>query len=955
MRLLGWLACTAAILACQPEPSKKPQNNFRSDATTLTLPQDPGALAAVLGVPADSLMGAGQERYQNQTFDSARAIWNVELTRTLAKQDKKAEARVRMWLGLVAWKLSDYKTARREGEASVALKRSLGMDDELSRSFNALGLTAWHEGRHTDALVMYDSAIAAAKRNNDILGIARASANIPLVKIELGRFDEARRDFDRAIQVNREAKDDRTQEHLLSNMGMLEIRLGNPSKGIELLNRARAQLSDDDVSEQANILGQLATAWGSTGDLQRAIAAADSAFTIARADGLQQEAASNLEVLADLEVQAGDNRLALATLHTADSIDAEVGLRNERGTNLRRAAMILLDLGDVEPSMQMARRALAEHRAVDALTEQVLDRLQLAAALTRAGQSAIASAQIDSAERDARSSGNPSIVNEAAIAFATLAIATGKPQAAVNKLSPLEKTGSINDWRISDLQSTAFLALGRNKDARNSAMQAVALVERERASLGVGPLRAGYLANRTRPFSHRIAAELALGDTTAAFETAAALPGRSLAERFSGIDDPGARFALIARSEKVLLRANEVEREIAQAHEDGASSGQLSALDVELTRMRTAYERTVGEQAKLPRVGVLGGSLPALREIQGRLSPRQALLLYVSGEDRLELFVVRSGAVAHRSVRVNERELSRKIRFARDALQRQSQSSAPPAILGELHDILIAPFEKNLAGVSELIIIPHGSLGALPFAALWNRRSGKFLVEQKVIINMPTVAAITIGSQARELKGRTLDVFAPTPEELPATRREAETLGRLVRNSMVQIGRRSTKAGVRAALARGDIVHLASHGQHNSQNPLFSHVTVGSGSRAGFPASVMTVQDIMTSPTRSPLVFLSGCETGLNAGGSDAVPFRSEEGSLSQAFLFAGASNVVATLWAVRDQDAANIAGDFYKSLTQGSSPWDALADAQRRSIHRRGSLMWAAYTVSSIGAAKGN
>ena len=108
----------------------------------------------------------------------------------------------------------------------------------------------------------------------------------------------------------------------------------------------------------------------------------------------------------------------------------------------------------------------------------------------------------------------------------------------------------------------------------------------------------------------------------------------------------------------------------------------------------------------------------------------------------------------------------------------------------------------------------------------------------------------------------------------------------------------------------------------------------------------------MTLPTQSPLVFLSGCETGLNAGGTGSVPFRSEEGSLSQAFLFAGASNVIATLWPVRDRDAAILAGDFYKALNEGKSPSEALADSQRRSIRRRGSLMWAAYTVSSIGAA---
>ena len=56
-----------------------------------------------------------------------------------------------MWLGLAEYRLGDYVGARRDGEASLFLKRQAGLD-ELSRSFNALGLLAWNEGRHHDAL-----------------------------------------------------------------------------------------------------------------------------------------------------------------------------------------------------------------------------------------------------------------------------------------------------------------------------------------------------------------------------------------------------------------------------------------------------------------------------------------------------------------------------------------------------------------------------------------------------------------------------------------------------------------------------------------------------------------------------------------------------------------------------------------------------------------------------------
>ena len=98
-----------------------------------------------------------------------------------------------MWLGLAAWKLGDYPTARREGEAGLALKRRAGIDAELSQSFNALGLLAWNQGRLRDALLLYDSADASARRHGDAKGIARAAGNAGLVQYELGHYDEARR------------------------------------------------------------------------------------------------------------------------------------------------------------------------------------------------------------------------------------------------------------------------------------------------------------------------------------------------------------------------------------------------------------------------------------------------------------------------------------------------------------------------------------------------------------------------------------------------------------------------------------------------------------------------------------------------------------------------------------------------------------------------------------------
>ena len=105
--------------------------------------------------------------------------------------------------------------------------------------------------------------------------------------------------------------------------------------------------------------------------------------------------------------------------------------------------------------------------------------------------------------------------------------------------------------------------------------------------------------------------------------------------------------------------------------------------------------------------------------------------------------------------------------------------------------------------------------------------------------------------------------------------------------------------------------------------------------------------------TTSPLVFLSGCETGLGAAGQDPFALGADEGSLAQAFLVAGAGRVVATLWRVGDAGAAAVGERFYRHLRAGAAPEEALAAAQRELIPARGGFTWAAYAISGTGGRK--
>ncbi|HEX9130495.1 MAG TPA: CHAT domain-containing protein [Gemmatimonadaceae bacterium] len=941
------LVCTVACRGTEPTVQRG-DAGARLPGEKSLLPTDPPTLARMLNVPVDSLRGAAEERYQRQSYDSAAAIFQTELIRATRAGDRKAEARAHMWLGMAAWRLSDYKRARAEGERAVSMKRALGMDGELSRSFNALGLVAWNEGRQRNALLLFDSALAAARRNHDSTGFARASANVPLVKVELGDFDGARLALDVALPAARAIGDERLEGNDLANLGMLDIRVGDAAAALPLLVDARRHYRTIKYETgEANALGQLATAWGQLGDLQRAIGAADSGLSIARGEGLTQEVAADLEVIADLHAEAGDNQLALRRLALADSLDTQLGLATERGTNMRRMATILMAVGDTAGSIARARQALAMHEKTEAKEEVVYDRLQLAQSLSANRSFALAHAELDSALLEAHKLDDRALSRDAASAAARLALDARDPRRVLEILGTADGAAA-SDWATSDLRAQALLALGRVDDARREAKQSIAALERERASLGFGPLRSGYLGDRAAPYAHLVAVELARHDTASAFQAVASVPGRSLTERLGAIAHPAPSIAAIAEGERLLVRVASLENELSDLGTDANVGERRASLQRALENSETEYTDHLSRTAAA--TGILTVRPPRLADIQSRLSGAEALIVFLSGPDHLDSFALSRNRIAYRATPLGSEEMRTRVRVVRELLNRPSNDAARNA-LADLHRILLDPWKDTgvLHGVDHLVIVPHGALAALPFAALWNRSTGRFVIEDYAITTLPSVAALAKCCDSTRVDlSRTL-ILAPLASELPGTRREANAIAHAVPGAEVKLNAASTEQAALAGLAAGRPLHVASHGSHNAQNPLFSSMVVGAA-RHDSPGSdgLLEVHEILGISTLSPLVYLSGCETALSRAADNAFASSSDENSLAESFLIAGARTVVATLWRVDDASAANIAEAFYTRLQAGGLPEDALAYAQRRALKGAHNFTWASYTIAS-------
>lgn len=922
-------------------------------------PRDPPRATAF-----DSLLAVGEQIYRREEYDSARLVLSPIAERARAAGDSIAEARALTWLGLAAWRLGDYARARAEQERAVALKVALGLERELWRSYNGLGLVAWHEGRLADAITRFDAALSVAERVADTVAMGSTAGNLALVHTELGDFDAARRGFLRMRDVGRGAENGRVEANALNNLGMLAIRIGDPAGALPFLRDARRiyQAIDYATGEQ-NALGQLGTAYAALGEPQQALAALDSALHLARRLGLQQEEASNLEAIAELHRVAGDFARALDLYAAAKALNQQLGQPVELGADLRSEAEIYVQLGDLELARRSAAQALATHRAAGARFEELGDLLLLADIADRSSRPADVTAHLAAGRRlvaalDVR-------LARVGVALVEARIADRRRESSrvlrvLGAAAPdLAAGGYDTEWEAQLLRARAERRLGHLAQAAEAGRRAVAAVERVRRNYGSGILRTAYGSDRGEAYAELVSILQRQGRLEEAFAVSDAARGRALleyraADRGAGAAGPLAERAALLGEIGGLTAGIEVAERDVEGPADTAGRATLAHLYGRLDKARGRYEALLAQAGSgVPAGALLGAGDADAADVQAILASDEALLELLVAEDRVFGFVVtRAGLTAFES-RITQQNLASRVRLARAALARPGGAPGDAPVLESLHALLIAP-ARLAAGVRRLVVVPHGVLSYLPFAALRDSASGRYLVESHSILYVPSAGALP-ALRRRDAGGATPGravVFAPFPDRLPATAVEAAALRRVLRAD-VRAGARATEGQFRRALAAGGAVHAATHGVLNAQNPLFSRIEFARASDGG-PADDgrLEVHELLGLRVTSPLVFLSGCETGLGTAGSTDFARGEDFATLAQAFLYAGADNVIATLWRVEDEGAAAFAERFYGHLAKVPPP-EGLAAAQRDMLANRrfaAPFYWASYALSGDG-----
>jgi CHAT domain-containing protein len=958
------LILIVATLACRERRQDAPSAAKRAEASDTS--------------DARVLLARGDSTYGRQEYDSASSLFRRAADRAARASDTLTEARALTQLGLAAWHRGDYDAARDAGEQAVTLKVKAGLTKELAKSYNALGLLSHNQGRFADALAQFGRAEDAATEIGDSAGVAKARGNRGLVHSDIGDFLQARTEID-YLRRFAHARNDTVQEaKALDNLGMVDIRAGEPRKALGRLAVARKYFRAIALADgEENVLGQTGTAYKALGETQIALVYLDSALNIAHSRGFRQQESDDLQLIAELYQEAGDYARSLDFLARAAPLADSMGMRKIQGDIARAQSRALIGLGNIASARARATAATRFHADAGALLEQLEDELLLAELaekdhLPREADGAIAVARSLARSIDSRVSRV-----ELALGEARVAELRGRPNDVLQALARVRNDAGEPagpDWESPALAARAYARLGRTREAEQSGREAVHAIERLRGGIGSGTLRVSFTAARAGVYADLVLTLLRLGKTTEALAVADGARSRALLEHLgaAGSDSTQRQSAsdlisaeqLLRRIDRLLeqLRLADTTSPRRRTRFDAKESGFLARQLADAQEQYETLMRRAGIEDRWVSA-ITGNTLPNGTDIRRSLAPGEALIEYLITDSRLITFVVTPETVRALQTAVSEDAVSSQVRVARGLLSRRDEpSSTRDPVLRGLYQTLIGPVAGAglLRGIRTLVVVPHASLSYLSFAALTNPVTGRYLIQDFNLLVEPSAASLVAArAPAKPASVATaMNVFAPFPDELPGSQAEADAVTRAIPSSRALVGQDATERALRVALATTGPVHVATHGILNSVSPMFTRLEVARPPVApGVDAPTeddgrLEVHELLGLNIRSPLVFLSGCETGAGPAWSTSFARGDDYATLAEAFLFAGARNVISTLWRIEDRGAAVFATAFYGGAA-GRNPAEALGNAQRRMLtdsQYASPYYWAAYVATGEG-----
>jgi CHAT domain-containing protein len=293
------------------------------------------------------------------------------------------------------------------------------------------------------------------------------------------------------------------------------------------------------------------------------------------------------------------------------------------------------------------------------------------------------------------------------------------------------------------------------------------------------------------------------------------------------------------------------------------------------------------------------------------------VLYYVVMEHALILWHIAGAGVQVKNVFLPHVELMKKTAGLHDSLvSRQNDASArfDENTSRQLFLYLIQPVLASIKS-RHLILVPHEELNSIPFQALQDPETGKYLGESFAISYAPSATVLEHLENKSTLKyGRLLAVADPSMYQASD---EVNAIGRLYPGRSKVVAQESaSKADVKTWVGNYDILHLSVHGRFIGGDPMLSYLQF---KESAADNGQLTAAEMFGLPLRKhSMVVLSACETG-----QAKATHANEILGMVRSLLYAGADRLVLSAWKVNAGSTRLWMETFYQQ-GQSNQPAEA-------------------------------
>lgn len=510
----------------------------------------------------------------------------------------------------------------------------------------------------------------------------------------------------------------------------------------------------------------------------------------------------------------------------------------------------------------------------------------------------------------------------------------GRHTEAFETLEAIEEPYRGIRWKIHFMKAEMYGLKGHSAKALTEYKQAIEIVESSRTELQRADFKITFMEDKQVLYQEAIDLLMDAGDGDQALDYVERAKARAFLDMLGDRDIRKKQpplAGLTKQAEKLKGRIafldQRAEEEIsALGYRSARSNGEIRGLKVTLSKTLKQISTVDPEYLSLTSVSTMDTA--AIRQM---LPPEGVSILeYFLTSRRLHIWILNRNRVQGRSVNVTPEEIERLVRQYRAAVTRPKEECPEAENIravkrtGEaLYDILIAPIRHQISG-EHVCIIPHGVLHYIPFQGLWN--DGKYLAKDHAVTYLPSSTTLRYVLEKSEHGSKTVLALGDphTAQEsippLPSAREEVHSIGKTYPEAVIRTGEAAMESLVKREGMNYRVLHIASHGEFNQQDPMYSclHLAPGEGQDGR-----LETHEIFNLNLNASLVVTSCCNTAIGRilKGDELI-------GMNRAFIYAGTPSILGTLWSINDESTSFFMKRFY-ALLRETTPAKALRQTQ--------------------------